>query len=162
VSDVAQTGGESDSLPLIGAAGVGLLALLGGGVVLVRRRRRSEEEDSAADAPVTEPLRIADLPPVTPDGSSAFNFGGLAADAEPHVAQEGRHVRAAFRGPTPDNPSPSLKARLKRGRLFDERERKGRTAPAQGVIVAAMTAHAARARERTGKDRRTDPSPAQP
>jgi len=33
------------------------------------------------------------------------------------------HVERAMRGPTPDNPSLSLKKRLKRAAFFDQRER---------------------------------------
>lgn len=42
------------------------------------------------------------------------------------------HVDRARRGPTPDNPSLSLKKRLKRAAFFDQRERlaaQGRAAP---------------------------------
>ena len=36
---------------------------------------------------------------------------------------EESHVDRAMRGPTPDNPSLSLKTRLKRAAFFDQRER---------------------------------------
>ena len=42
------------------------------------------------------------------------------------------HVDRAMRGPTPDNPSLSLKKRLKRAAFFDQREREvaeGRAVP---------------------------------
>jgi hypothetical protein len=39
------------------------------------------------------------------------------------VAQHGRHVQAAYAGPTPDNPSLSLRKRLKRAAFYDQRER---------------------------------------
>ena len=42
------------------------------------------------------------------------------------------HVERARRGPTPDNPSLSLKKRLKRAAFFDQRERlaaEGKAAP---------------------------------
>ena len=64
-------------------------------------------EDRTAAAPV------ADLPE------------GL--DVEP-----GSHLEAAYRGPTPENPSLSLKKRLKRAAFFDQRDRDveaGRAAP---------------------------------
>ena len=34
----------------------------------------------------------------------------------------GSHVEAAYAGPTPDNPSLSIKKRLKRAAFFDQRE----------------------------------------
>jgi len=39
------------------------------------------------------------------------------------VSRFGRHVQAAYRGPTADNPSLSLKRRLKRASFFDMKER---------------------------------------
>lgn len=48
------------------------------------------------------------------------------------LTQFGPHVRAAYLGPTPDNPFLSLKNRLKRARFYDQRERQaGKGAPAQ-------------------------------
>lgn len=44
----------------------------------------------------------------------------------------GSHVDRAMRGPTPDNPSLSLKKRLKRAAFFDQRDREvaeGKAAP---------------------------------
>lgn len=43
-----------------------------------------------------------------------------------NIAEKGRHeshVDRAMRGPTPDNPSLSLKKRMKRAAFFDQRER---------------------------------------
>jgi hypothetical protein len=40
------------------------------------------------------------------------------------VSRFGRHVQAAYRGPTPDNPSLSLKNRLRRASFFDQQERR--------------------------------------
>ena len=55
---------------------------------------------------------------------------------------------AAYRGPTPDNPSLSLKTRLKRARFFDERDRKAGVQPASSSGSAeAMMAHARAARD---------------
>ena len=39
------------------------------------------------------------------------------------LSRFGPHVQAAYRGPTRDNPSLSLKTRLKRAQFFDQRER---------------------------------------
>jgi hypothetical protein len=44
-------------------------------------------------------------------------------DPDPELGSEESHVDQAMLGPTPDNPSLSLKTRLKRARFFDQRER---------------------------------------
>jgi hypothetical protein len=57
----------------------------------------------------------------------------------------GRHARAAYRGPTADNPSHSLKRRLARASFFDQREREAIAngmAPAEPTPLAARTAKA--------------------
>ncbi|MFT3977515.1 MAG: hypothetical protein QM688_10435 [Sphingomonas bacterium] len=40
------------------------------------------------------------------------------------LSRLGPHVRAAYLGPTPDNPFLTLRNRLKRARFYDERERR--------------------------------------
>jgi hypothetical protein len=45
-----------------------------------------------------------------------------AVPADGDLSRYGRHTQAAYRGPTPDNPSLSLKRRLKRAAFFDRRE----------------------------------------
>ena len=54
------------------------------------------------------------------------------------------HVERAMRGPTPDNPSLSLKKRLKRAAFFDQRDRavaEGRAEPVSAE--AGLPGHAA-------------------
>ena len=46
---------------------------------------------------------------------------------------EESHVDRAMRGPTPDNPSLSLKTRLKRAAFFDKREREVAAGEAEPV-----------------------------
>jgi hypothetical protein len=46
------------------------------------------------------------------------------------LSRFGRHTRAAYRGPTPDNPSLSLRHRLRRASFFDQREREAAAAGA--------------------------------
>lgn len=75
------------------------------------------DEPAAASEPAfartsqPAPARVIDGAPVTalPAGFDLSRFG--------------RHVQAAYRGPTPDNPSLSLKNRLRRASFFDQQER---------------------------------------
>ena len=50
---------------------------------------------------------------------------------------EESHVDRAMRGPTPDNPSLSLKTRLKRAAFFDKREREVEAGVAEPVDAEA-------------------------
>lgn len=108
-----------------------LLVLSAGALGLSRRRKRAHEEASeyyatAHDAPVATPVvaapvrREIDLsPPATVPAAtdrSAFAWGSpTPATASP--------IERAMRGPSPDNPSLSLKKRLKRAAFFERRER---------------------------------------
>jgi hypothetical protein len=53
------------------------------------------------------------------------------------------HVDRAMRGPTPDNPSLSLKTRLKRAAFFDKRDREVAAGKAEPVDADAGLPHAA-------------------
>lgn len=122
-----------DVAPIAGAAGLGLLALAGAGLAMRRRRRRRENEEFEAtqwalDHPDPEPAMAAPEPafarspapmhdPVQPGAVTALPAGF-------DVSRFGRHVQAAYRGPTPDNPSLSLKNRLRRASFFDQQERR--------------------------------------
>lgn len=58
------------------------------------------------------------VPTATPAETPApAPLGSACADAAP-----GSHVEAACEGPTADNPSLSIKKRLKRAQFFDQRE----------------------------------------
>jgi hypothetical protein len=128
---------SSALLPIAGAVGLGLLALLFVGIAMRRRRRRSEEELAATESyepayeaepqPAAEVATVladpvaAELPP-EPAVATAFVAAPAAAASDCADAAPGSHVEAACEGPTPDNPSLSIKKRLKRARFFDERE----------------------------------------
>jgi hypothetical protein len=118
-------------LPIAGAVGLALLALIVLAVVMRRRKLRREEEVAAAyevepafegPAPVdplfagqpSAPLSAETAPAATVAESA---LAGPCADAAP-----GSHVEAACEGPTDDNPSLSIKKRLKRAQFFDQRE----------------------------------------
>lgn len=121
-----------------GLGAAALLALGVGAIAVTRRRRRVEEgegeplvhfeEEAAAPVPARpEPARY-DPPIFTPAMAGnaghrpAFAWGHAAPAAAPARAGE-THVERAMRGPTPDNPSLSIRKRLKRAAFFDKRER---------------------------------------
>ncbi|WP_051503955.1 hypothetical protein [Sphingomonas jaspsi] len=143
VVPTADQAANSD-LPLIaGGAGAAALALLGTGLLVTRRRRRDNVLAEEAMAVAQAPEPVVDREPV-PE-RSAFAWGkpaaasAVATSAQPlprgfDTSRFGRHVQAAYRGPTPDNPSLSLKKRIKRASFFDLRERQAAAARGSGPI----------------------------
>ena len=131
---------ENDLLPIAGAAGLGLLALAGAGMAMRRRRRRDEDvvaEDHLHEPVMTRPATapVTAAAPVlatAPIAASAFNWGNERRETAPPA----NRIEAAKRGPTVDNPSLSLKKRLKRAAFFDQRDRS--IAAGTGVRVSAM------------------------
>jgi hypothetical protein len=138
---------------MLGGGALALLAL-GGAAVAMRRRRRHEDEVMVEDhiveedvvhEPVAEPVPIA----VTPRHDPVESWTPAMAPA-PLVhrsasamhADTGRRsgetwVERAHRGPTPDNPSLSLRKRLKRAAFFDARERQVAEGRAEPVAIDA-------------------------
>jgi len=145
-------------IELLGAVGLGILALGGGAYALTHRRRREEEfvydeirtdeEPVVATAPVAPPEFAPAFFTGTPDNATLPPDRPLTSMPEDFDdSRFGRHVQAAYRGPTADNPSLSLKTRLKRAHFFDQRERMAGTQPAPSEETAeAMIAHARAAR----------------
>jgi len=136
----------------IGGGAAVLLVLGAGAFALTRRRSREEEywdEEAVADEP-RDPLFDEPMFQHEPAESdaSAFAWGSKPAPVED---ENGRRpgeswVERAYRGPTPDNPSVSLKTRLKRAAFFDKREREaaaGKAAPVEGDagLPEAMVEH---------------------
>ena len=125
----AEAAGD-DIVPI--AAGAGALALIGGAFALSRRRRH--RDDVAYEPETVDADHVAAVEhepaPVMPVAARAAP--AVAADpADSDLSRYGRHTQAAYRGPTPDNPSLSLKRRLKRAAFFDRREQMaGETTPA--------------------------------
>lgn len=134
---------DDDLLPIAGAAGLGMLALAGAGLALRRRRRISHEamaEEHWSEPVMRRPAPVATPVATPPVAASAFNWGNAPADTEmtpmPVAAPRSMsRIDAAKRGPTPDNPSLSLKKRLKRAAFFDQRDRQ--IAAGKGVPIAA-------------------------
>jgi resuscitation-promoting factor RpfA len=116
-------------LPIAGAVGLALLALIGLAVAMRRRKLRREEEVAVAyevepafegPAPVDPLFAEQTSAPLAAQPAAAVAepaLSGPCADAAP-----GSHVEAACEGPTEDNPSLSIKKRLKRAQFFDQRE----------------------------------------
>ena len=73
----------------------------------------------------------------TTNEASAFAWGNSPRSTKQQADGQGRGetwVERAYRGPTPDNPSLSLRARLKPAAFFDKREREaaaGKAAPVE-------------------------------
>jgi hypothetical protein len=132
-----------ETLPIAGAAGLGLLALGGIGLALSRRRRRRDElehhraaeafldqhpEAAAVARPSDEPAffrpsQPAAAPATAPEAAVIEDAPRTELPRGFDLSRFGPHVRAAYLGPTPDNPSLSLKYRLRRAGAMDQRER---------------------------------------
>ncbi|MFL6779601.1 MAG: hypothetical protein ACJ8FC_03405 [Sphingomicrobium sp.] len=132
---------SDEALPIAGAAGLGLLALGGIGLAVQRRRRRREEMqhfkanqaylDEHPEAATPHHDEPAFARPARPWIAATTPEAAVAPDAPRTKLPEGfdlsrfgPHVRAAYLGPTPDNPSVSLKHRLRRAAAMDQQARK--------------------------------------
>jgi hypothetical protein len=126
-----------EALPVAGGAGALILALAGAGMAVRRRRRRDDEEtlDRQDYAENTE----AALMPIEAGAAPEWSEPVIQPKPAPAVPAKvettevpddfdtsrfGRHVQAAYRGPTSENPSLSLRKRLKLAGELDRRERK--------------------------------------
>jgi hypothetical protein len=133
---------NGETLPIAGGA-LALLAIGGAAAAVTsRRRRRREQEWADAETMSYEPFEETAVAPepeinevqpaITAPAASAFAWGnrtnGAGPAKEPVGEQDDRKpgetwVERAYRGPTPNNPSVSLRNRLKRAAFFDKRER---------------------------------------
>jgi len=133
-----------EALPVAGGAGAVILALAGAGMAVRRRKRRDEDEmdldrqsyaentdaalmpiEAEASAPDwSEPVIQPKPAPVIP---AKMETTEVSDDFD--TSRFGRHVQAAYRGPTPENPSLSLRKRLKLAGELDRRERMHGTVP---------------------------------
>jgi hypothetical protein len=128
----------------LGAGALALLVAGGAAVAISSRRRRREQEswqfDEQSEAAMlpepAPPMNIAEgQPAMVPPPMSAFDLGNgprrETADSNDCEQLESWVDRAKC-GPTPDNPSQSLKKRLKRAAFFEKRDREvaaGEAAP---------------------------------
>jgi hypothetical protein len=133
-----------EALPVAGGAGAVILALAGAGMAVRRRKRRDEDEmdldrqsyaentDAAlmpieAEAPAPEWSEPVIQPKPAPVIPAKMETTEVSDDFD--TSRFGRHVQAAYRGPTPENPSLSLRKRLKLAGELDRRERMHGTVP---------------------------------
>lgn len=159
--------GPFDAQTLELGGGAILLILLGAGAFALSRRKSHEEEEWYEEPALAEPHHTdatmdRDEPAMAEpqhadermhrnqpagEATSAFAWGNSANHEEQQGSSrsEGESwVERAYRGPSPENPSLSLKARLKRAAFFDKREREaaaGKAAPveADAGLPEAMT-----------------------
>jgi hypothetical protein len=135
----------------IGGGAIALL-VLGAGAFALSRRKRHENEEWHEEAAVDEPHDPLFDEPMFHQEPAATEASAFAWGDQPRAeakkaddrSQGESWVERAYRGPTPDNPSLSLRARLKRAAFFDKREREaaaGTAAPvdADAGLPDAMT-----------------------
>jgi hypothetical protein len=149
VATAAKKAGKNgnDALPIAGGA-LAFLALGGAAVAMTRRRHDDEEEWSDEAIVEQEPVEIAaearsrEVPMLREEqpalvAPSAFTWNS-APIHEPGVRPaDETHVERAYRGPTPENPSLSLRARLKRAAFMDKRGREAAAGVAAPVDPTA-------------------------
>lgn len=135
----------------LGGGAIALLVLGAGAVALSRRKKHDAAEWKQEGGNVAEPRDpLFDEPMFQDDRTpepSAFKWANLRHSGERKIDNPNRGetwVERAYRGPTPDNPSLSLRTRLKRAAFFDKRQREaaaGKAAPVDtdAGLPAAMT-----------------------
>jgi len=149
--------GSNETAMELGGGALALIAIGAGAYALSRRRRREDDEivdevyepetTAVAEpepeiAPRHDPVLEQEPPMIAPE-VSAFGWGNraqttTAADDDGSDRNPGESwVERAYRGPSPANPSVSLKARLKRAAFFDKREREVAAGTAEPVETDA-------------------------
>ena len=142
---------DEDALPIAGGVGIALLALGGAAAYGISRRRREREDELVLTPTPAEPVAVAAEPVVVAKAAPMPKTArGRMPKALPNgfdISRFGRHTQAAYLGPTEDNPSHSLKRRLKRASFFDQREREAaeaklekKAAPAEAPVTQAAAA----------------------
>jgi hypothetical protein len=142
-------------MEIAGGGALALLALGGTAALLVGRRRRRREQEWADEQTMAyEPVEPAAAPePVAEHeepaaAASAFAWGNQPQADEPTRSSDATAdeddrrpgeswVDRAYRGPSANNPSVSLRNRLKRAAFFDKREREAAAGLAKPVDGSA-------------------------
>jgi hypothetical protein len=132
--------------PILPIAGGALAFLAIGGAAVAMTRRREDDGEIDEEAVEQEPVAAAPEPVVHEEqpaivAPSAFAWGRAEAprmQPEQSDRKPGETwVERAYRGPSADNPSLSLRARLKRAAFFDKREREVAAGVAEPVDTDA-------------------------
>jgi hypothetical protein len=146
---------SDETLAIVGAAGLGIFALGGIGMAIGRRRKRKEEEaHMAANRAYLDSHPVGDAPNInapafatTSAAMAAGTPGPMLRDAPRtrlpegfDLSRFGPHVRAAYQGPTEDNPSLSMKHRLRRAAAMDQQLRQHGEAPREAAQRPAAQA----------------------
>lgn len=121
---------KDSTLPIAGGA-LAFLAIGGAAAAITRRRHNDDEEWTGEEAtaaepidadPAEEPLVHEEQPAIVAPSAIAWERPAEAR-ADEERREGGTYVDRAYGGPTPDNPSLSLRKRLKRAAFMDKRER---------------------------------------
>ena len=112
----------------------------------VHARAPIAEEQPAIVAPETSAFAWGNRPQAgtleTPAAAKAEADEPMTLPSGFDLSRFGPHVRAAYRGPTPDNPSLSLRNRLRRAAAMDQKERAmGREASCAPMNGETVTEH---------------------
>jgi hypothetical protein len=124
----------------LGGGAIALLGLGAGAFAFSRSRKKRREDaqwdEDAVESEPRDPLfdepMFRDQPAASE--ASAFAWGNTSRQRVGGLRRNESWVERAYRGPTPDNPSLSLRKRLKRAAFFDKREREaaaGKAAPVE-------------------------------
>jgi resuscitation-promoting factor RpfA len=129
------------TLPIAGGA-LAFLAIGGAAVAMTRRREDPDEQwtgeevvasDHVEPGVAAESAVHEEQPAIVAPAAFAWDEAKRSSETSDDGRDGETHVERARRGPTPDNPSLSLKKRLKRAQFFDQRERE--TAAGDAVPV---------------------------
>ena len=129
---------DGDAVEYAFGGALAALVLGGAAVAATRRRRRNREEE------VSAPLAVAPVAPAAPVArhdpvphAVAQNRSAFAWGQQTPATNRMTPTALAKMGPTPDNPSLSLKKRLKRAAFFEQRDRAAAAGKAVPVPRAA-------------------------
>ena len=129
----------NDALPIAGVAGLGLLALFGAGMA-IRRRRDDEDEFFEQDVEYVDAEPEAMIEPVPIAAPVAAAAAATTLPSGFDISRFGPNVQAAYRGPSEDNPSLSLKRRLTVGSFLDKKAAEAaHSAPVETTAKPATT-----------------------
>lgn len=123
-----EAGLPDEALPIAGA-GLGALILAAAAMALRRRRRVTAAEETRYDEPAfatpvaSTPISARGETPIMAWDKPAALTAPVGDGEVPAGINPSSHAAAAYRGPSADNPSLSLKKRLKRAAFFDQREK---------------------------------------